>query len=554
MAPTHPILRQHFDTSEIAFAKIDHEIAIFQEGIRALRAFRNTFTPVYRLPPEILARVFSFFQGFLNSEKDYYGKVTFKWLTVTRISQHWRNIAIGSPGLWSHISSGYPERIFNLWVQRSKAAPLFVQLSHASSQDAHIITTSLSRIQELKLTVNSMMWNDFWSNLSSPAPLLEYLAINIVETGEPLAILSDRTFAGMTPHLRCLELDSGCSLDINSSFFKDVTVFKLHDPSQRMTITDLFTVIRKLPLLTSLTLDNVLQNDIAPVSNRHDVIDLPHLKYLSIIGESLAPDLCLLSHLSFSSNTTLVFGSEAMTEDPVSALSDFLRVQKAARHPDSPPSPSISINLHWISNIVRLSITIDGAEPVVDFLQFKLIGPRVGPLEIPDNPTIVALFSSLPLPSLSSFTTSCDIDVGIWANVLGPLPKLERISASGSQAVNMLSAITDDFKGGLPTTGTQTVQPIGWVPIFPQLEEIEVCDTTFPESITDLVGALGTRRDVGKGIKTFTVKECLNVDRATVDQLSSCVSNLVWDGWRPRQTSQRQYVYKDDSSDSDYDD
>ncbi|TFK60753.1 hypothetical protein BDN72DRAFT_850271, partial [Pluteus cervinus] len=119
-------------------------------------------------------------------------------------------------------------------------------------------------------------------------------------------------------------------------------------------------------------------------------------------------------------------------------------------------------------------------------------------------------------------------------------------------AVNVLAVIIDDFKSRLPATGTQTVQPIGWVPIFPQLEEIEVCDTIFPESIADLVGALGARRDVGKGIKTFTVTKCLNVDRETVDELSSCVSDLVWDGWRPRRIAQRQYVYNDDSSDGDY--
>ncbi|TFK60896.1 hypothetical protein BDN72DRAFT_850189 [Pluteus cervinus] len=100
MVPSHPILRQHFDTSDIAFAKIDHEVATLQESIRVLYAFRNTFTPVYRLPPEILARVFSFVQALPERAKHeigYYRGIFVRWLNVTRVSHHWRNIAIGSP-------------------------------------------------------------------------------------------------------------------------------------------------------------------------------------------------------------------------------------------------------------------------------------------------------------------------------------------------------------------------------------------------------------------------------------------------------------------------
>ncbi|TFK58923.1 hypothetical protein BDN72DRAFT_806305, partial [Pluteus cervinus] len=117
-ASTYPVLAQHFDTSEVAFQKIDEEIAALRESIRALSTFRNTFTPVYRLPPEILTRIFSFLG---NSPVK---NPSFIWIVATRVSQHWRNVALTSPGLWSHISSSYPKRIREELLDLSKAAPL----------------------------------------------------------------------------------------------------------------------------------------------------------------------------------------------------------------------------------------------------------------------------------------------------------------------------------------------------------------------------------------------------------------------------------------------
>ncbi|TFK65489.1 hypothetical protein BDN72DRAFT_773311, partial [Pluteus cervinus] len=121
----HPVLTQHFDTSDIAFTKIDKEIAALRETIRALHAFRNTFTAVYRLPPEILTRVFSFVQ---RIRADFYSNTPtpLEWVNVTYVSQHWRNVAVGSPTLWSHISSAYPKCAAEEFLWRSKEAPLSI--------------------------------------------------------------------------------------------------------------------------------------------------------------------------------------------------------------------------------------------------------------------------------------------------------------------------------------------------------------------------------------------------------------------------------------------
>ncbi|TFK60897.1 hypothetical protein BDN72DRAFT_494245 [Pluteus cervinus] len=341
-------------------------------------------------------------------------------------------------------------------------------------------------------------------------------------------------FAGITPRLRCLVLGWGCSLDINSAFFKDVTVLKIRYPSQQMATTDLLTVIRKLPLLISLTIVKVLPHDTTALSSDHDVIALPYLKSLSISGRSLVQDLDILGHLSFPASTNLFFHSDIQTIDAISALSHFLRVQKAARHPESSPSLSISVDLDCQFNVIRLSINVEGSGPVVDLIKVKLSGLWYGPLQMPGTPEVVDLFSLLPLPSLTSFKTNFIFNVKGWATIFGNLPKLKRISASGFHAVNLLSTITQDYKRRLPTSGTQTVQQADWIPIFPQLEKVELSYMTFSERIadrTDLVDALRARRNIGRPIKTFEIRKCENVEGSTQALLCDCVDNLVWDGW-----------------------
>ncbi|TFK65491.1 hypothetical protein BDN72DRAFT_824541, partial [Pluteus cervinus] len=108
--PPHPILAQRFESSKIAFTEIDNEIAALYERIHALRTYRNSFTPVYRIPPEILTRIFSFAQQWsARSCWDSTRSGLPGWVVVTHVSQYWRSVAIGSPDLWSYISSSYPD-------------------------------------------------------------------------------------------------------------------------------------------------------------------------------------------------------------------------------------------------------------------------------------------------------------------------------------------------------------------------------------------------------------------------------------------------------------
>ncbi|TFK65478.1 hypothetical protein BDN72DRAFT_195770 [Pluteus cervinus] len=273
------ILTQRFDTSDIAFAKVDEEIAILREGIRALHAYRNTYTPVYRLPPEVLTRIFSLTMQIPNRDW-YYGAGMFnRGVAVTRTSQHWRNVALASSSLWSHISSSYPKPIMEEWLKRSKAAPLYVNVYCTSPRDAQLFLVPLHRVRELTLELTTNAWNTFSSNMSSAAPLLEFLSITL-NTSPPPEGIAEPTFWGGFPRLRHLHL-SGCSFDTESSLFTDLVSLELCNPPNKVPEQALLSTLRNLPRLTLLTLLDVLDPSNPPVSAEIGAVSLSALQSLS---------------------------------------------------------------------------------------------------------------------------------------------------------------------------------------------------------------------------------------------------------------------------------
>ncbi|TFK65475.1 hypothetical protein BDN72DRAFT_900653, partial [Pluteus cervinus] len=331
VTPSNPILTQTFDTSDIAFTEIDKEITVLKQQIRALHTFRNTFTPIYRLPAEVLARIFSFTR-YARAHRVYTRKpMTPSWVVVTHVSQHWSNVALTSPNLWSHLSSSYPTPIVDLWLQRSKCTPLSVDHKNFSAKNAQLVSESLLRTRELSVELGADSWKALENSLSSPAPLLESLSVSISADLQLSSLIepvdcqfSAGLFAGIAPQLRGLKLNR-CSVGIKSSLFTDLTVLRLRQPPQKFSMMEILAVVSRFPRLTFLTLSHTLRPDADPVPPAFDIISLSSLKSLTIEGRSFVQDLDLLSHFSYPSNSKLWFNSDTTTGDALSVLSDFLK-------------------------------------------------------------------------------------------------------------------------------------------------------------------------------------------------------------------------------------
>ncbi|TFK64884.1 hypothetical protein BDN72DRAFT_846212 [Pluteus cervinus] len=574
--PPHPILQQHFDSSQAAFSQIDKELAALQESIRVLHAFRNTFTPVYRLPAEVLTRIFGLVQHICSHEVD---TASPQWVVVTCISQHWRDVAVGCPSLWSQITDTFPKHITSEWIQRSKDIPLYITSNLSSVADLQFIETSLFRIRELKLSVLPNTWNDLLSQiLSSPAPLLESLCFSITasDSRAPLSMISDDTFAGKTPSLRRMEL-TGCPVNIRSSIFTDLTALELNDPPQPLSAADIITALHELPCLTSLKLVNVLESGIPGISTDIDRATLSSLEFLQIKGTSFPQDLDILSHISFPINTALQFSSETEAGGAIALLLDFLNVHKSSRQQSSTVVVDL-IDLQYVYHLLMLDINSKHSDAgyVVGLVKFDVSGPWLNETVTVSN--TASLLSSFDLKSLTYLgIMNCRLPTETWTDLFGSLPKLNLVTTTGPSGITFLSSIINDHiakcvtqpkpqattstkgkkrkgkgAGGklnpqVASTSTSVPQAVDWVPIFPSLETIQVTEMVFINTfVEDLLAAFHARKEIEKEIKKFVMSECENVDQGVVGMLREVVGHVEWDGWTgtdPENDPQGEYMY-----------
>ncbi|KAL1947442.1 hypothetical protein VTO73DRAFT_14403 [Trametes versicolor] len=85
-----------------------------RKEISQLRSIHNLVAPVNSLPPELLIMIFSLAGDDLVS--------------VTHVCQHWRDVALHAPGLWTHVGNTSPEGV-KTYLRRSKELPLDISLT-----------------------------------------------------------------------------------------------------------------------------------------------------------------------------------------------------------------------------------------------------------------------------------------------------------------------------------------------------------------------------------------------------------------------------------------
>ncbi|KAH9957782.1 hypothetical protein BC827DRAFT_1362793, partial [Russula dissimulans] len=107
---------------ELATARgaIDDELSALDAIMRRMRTRRNDFSPISRLPPELLAIVFTLHA--INHPP--LGQLALGWITVTHVSRHWRQVALSNPKLWVNIVFDLGAEWAEEMLERSKAAPI----------------------------------------------------------------------------------------------------------------------------------------------------------------------------------------------------------------------------------------------------------------------------------------------------------------------------------------------------------------------------------------------------------------------------------------------
>jgi hypothetical protein len=218
---------------------IDDKISPLEESTRALKSSRNSLAPVSRLPPEILAVVFSFLPASAWDKKA--GPLA--WMRIAHVCGRWREVVLNDPFFWSHINFNElsPAGMAEL-LARAKTVPLHleadvtvlseVRLGAFERQfEAHISHTRHLSISGHYIQSATAVFERFLSS----APTLEYLSLSYRaydsrrRFGPPSSevfIIPANFFNFTIPSLMSLKLTS-CEFSWKSPFLKSLRTLEI---------------------------------------------------------------------------------------------------------------------------------------------------------------------------------------------------------------------------------------------------------------------------------------------------------------------------------------
>ncbi|KAF9244109.1 hypothetical protein BU15DRAFT_71678 [Melanogaster broomeanus] len=286
--PTAPSPQSN--AADEAQARIDDDITALHLSICALRTKRNTLSPISRLPPETLAIIFVHCARHYYYCEDLGAWKAPPWLNVSYICRHWRDVALNCASLWTFLfvsSQRWTEEL----LYRSKMAPLKIRIDVRYSKHKELMflekaAAYAGRVQHLSLKLTRHTVEGVLPKLSSRAPLLKTLRIAVERSGHfgERQVVLDTLFNGDTPALRTLEL-SNCYISWSSSVLCGLTNLRLRDltSSSQPTITELIAMLRRMPNLVYLYLENALTSASQFILNSEG-LDLPRLSRLALIA------------------------------------------------------------------------------------------------------------------------------------------------------------------------------------------------------------------------------------------------------------------------------
>ena len=155
---------------------IDHEIKVSERVTQELKSRHNALVPILRLPPETLVEIFSLL-SFPADDSEY-----LEWICVTHVCRRWREIALYSPYLWSHIDftelslDGFTEIL-----ARAKMSPLHVEAKITPRSKARFDALKKQLEAHISHTRHLSICGEFQAvleRLISPAPALVSLSLS----------------------------------------------------------------------------------------------------------------------------------------------------------------------------------------------------------------------------------------------------------------------------------------------------------------------------------------------------------------------------------------
>ncbi|KAF4588508.1 hypothetical protein EYR40_010060 [Pleurotus pulmonarius] len=172
------------------------QIVQINDEIRSLEEYKNNrCLPVSKLPPEVLSTIFEFIAMTIDDDLEPYSEL----LSATQVCRLWRQVALDSPRIWSFIYCSATPCLVDIFLERSKSAPL--HLLYSEDNVPENVQNALSHLYRLKEVDLANCEDEWLARISQGAPQLESLSLSTCGK-TPVFHPSDNAF----PLLQHLEL------------------------------------------------------------------------------------------------------------------------------------------------------------------------------------------------------------------------------------------------------------------------------------------------------------------------------------------------------------
>ena len=531
---------------EVARSIIDRDIARLEERIRAQKSRRNELSPISRLPAEILCNIFSLIEGYYNFDAGA-GLNPESWINFSRVSQHWRSLALSAPELWTNIPLRYSR-----WAQemliRSKMAKLTIRLPFESSNSKAIEAVrsclyEMNRVEKIDLAIiESRKLEEIFKDLPKSAPQLHTLRIRRLSF-LPGTFSIHEDLLHDTERLQRVEL-TNCKISWDSRLLTGLTRLTLENSLMaNSSITQFLQALQRMPALTDLHLIDSIPDDSEGPST-YDIIDLPCLRILRI-SSGVGALTTLLRHITFphSAILNLTCRENQSNQIDFSNFSNFLSVL-VTKFLSSLVIRSLSLKDFKLHDTERHGLefhlwTIIGTNCtfIQDFFpssrtpaQLELVLTWPSPQPRNHVKALTCAMDAMGLPFLSQLSISSTldfIDPQTWVETFGKLPLLERVYVQ--------NYTTDSFFKALVYKTEAAEKSYVADVSFSKLRHIHVVGTYFiginpgSFSVDLLLDYLRERCERNAEVEVLHLNDCCYISSDEVERLREIV-DVIWEG------------------------
>ena len=281
---------------------------------------------IWCLPDNVLVELFA---QYLGSVDNSYPDGQHVWrLVIIHVCRLWRQIALGTPMLWTTVASAWPTEFVRMCIAHSGTLPLDIISFNADFQldCCRLILSHFPRLRNL--------WVDIYEpgafldllvdcfRQQTIAPCLESITWYFLDDHRPLMPLTEV----MMPRLASLSVTIGASFRFVQLLIRptisDLAIC-VEQSDGEATFQTLMQMLAALPLLRMLDLSGVYTpaSRIAPTARS---VQLPHLVEFRF-GESRVGFIHILEHVSFPPTTQFHFNSPKRSHRGDKLLANFIR-------------------------------------------------------------------------------------------------------------------------------------------------------------------------------------------------------------------------------------